>query len=239
MAIRLVESNNINILIDEDYMDNEDDNIFEALDFDKSPCVSVIRAGRGNVAFFEHSGKSMVQKHYLRGGLISKFIVDQYLWLNLELTRSFIEFRALEKMSQLGLPVPKPIAARVSRYWGYYTADLITEKIENTKTLGDYLQDQTFSEQISLIIGKTIKSFHSNECYHPDLNVENILIGEAQGVFLVDFDRWKSRNVTKRSGAKNIARLKRSINKLCDSKGLPFPRKTWQSLLDAYHVTLR
>ena len=30
MAIRLVESNNIIILIDEDYMDNEDDNIFEA-----------------------------------------------------------------------------------------------------------------------------------------------------------------------------------------------------------------
>ena len=238
MAIRLIESNNINILIDEDYMNNEDDNIFESLDFDKSPCVSVIRAGRGNVAFFEHSGKSMVQKHYLRGGLISKFIVDQYVWLNLELSRSFIEFRALEKMSQLGLPVPKPIAARVTRYWGYYTADLITEKIENTKTLGDYLQDQTFSEQVSLIIGKTIRSFHSNGYYHPDLNVENILIGEAQGVFLVDFDRWKSKKVTRRSGAKNISRLKSSIKKVRNAEGLSFPIKEWQCLLDAYYLPI-
>ena len=57
----------------------------------------------------------MVHKHYLRGGLVSKLIFDQYLWLNLELTRSFVEFRALEEMSQLGLPVPRPIAARVKR----------------------------------------------------------------------------------------------------------------------------
>ena len=191
MAIRLIELNNSSILLDEDYTINERDDVFSALDSSNESMIRVKQAGRGSVSFFTHAEKSMVLKHYLRGGLVSKLIFDQYLWVNLELTRSFVEFRALEEMSQLGLPVPRPIAARVKRRGVSYTADLITEKLDNTRTLGDYLYDQSGSEQIFSTIGDTIANFHATGCYHPDLNVENILIDEAQKVFLLDFDRWK------------------------------------------------
>ena len=234
MTIRLIENNNSNILLDDDYTDIESDAIFESVIFDKSLNVSVKQAGRGSVSFFMHSGNSMVQKHYLRGGLISKLIFDQYLWLNLESTRSFAEFRALEKMSQFKLPIPKPIAARAIRHCGYYTADLITEKIENAKTFGDCLYEQSFSEKLFSLVGKTIKTFHMTGFYHPDLNVQNILINDAEKVFLLDFDRWKSKRVTKRLGVTNISRLKSSINKHQRSKNLPFPDNEWQGLLDAY-----
>ena len=235
MAIRLIENNNSNILINDDYTDNLSDDIFGSLDAGKTVNVFVKEAGRGNVTFFLYAEKPMVHKHYLRGGLISKLIFDQYLWLSLDQTRAFVEFRALEEMSQLGLPVPRPIAARVNRRWGCYTAELITEKIDNTKTLGDCLYDESFSEHIFLIIGETIKNFHSKGCYHPDLNVENILIDDAQNVFLLDFDRWKSRGATKRLGTSNLERLKSSINKRQVSRGRPFPQKEWEGLLDAYH----
>ena len=235
MAIRLTEDNNSSILLDDDYTINERDNVFSALDSSNESMIRVKQAGRGSVTFFTHAEKSMVHKHYLRGGLVSKLIFDQYLWLNLEQTRSFVEFRALEGMSQLGLPVPRPIAARVKRRGVSYTADLITEKLDNTMTLGDWLHDQSTSEQIFLKIGETIKNFHAKGCYHPDLNVENILIDESQKVFLLDFDRWKRKEESKRIGITNIERLERSIRKRLGSKGLPFPQKEWQGFLAIYY----
>ncbi len=235
MAIRSIERNNSNILLDEDYTVNERDDVFSALDSSNELQVHVKQAGRGSVSFFTHAEKSMVHKHYLRGGLVSKIISDRYLWLNLELTRSFVEFRALEEMSQLGLPVPRPIAARVERRGVSYTADLITEKLDNTRTLGDCLYDQSVSEQIFSMIGKTIKNFHATGCYHPDLNVENILIDESQKVFLLDFDRWKRKEESKRLGVTNIERLESSIRKRLGLKGLPFPQKEWQGLLATYY----
>ena len=129
MAIRLIENKSSNILINDDYTDNLNGHIFGSLDAGKKADVFVKEAGRGNVTFFLHAEKPMVHKHYLRGGLISKLIFDRYLWLSLEQTRAFVEFRALEEMSQFGLPVPKPIAARVNRRWFYYTAELILSLI--------------------------------------------------------------------------------------------------------------
>ena len=235
MAIRLIELNNSSILLDEDYTVNERDDVFSALDSSNESMIRVKQAGRGSVSYFTHAEKSMVHKHYLRGGLVSKLIFDRYLWLNLELTRSFVEFRALEEMSQLGLPVPRPIAARVKRSGVSYTADLITEKLDNTKTLGDCLYDQSVSEQIFSTIGETIANFHETGCYHPDLNVENILIDESQKVFLLDFDRWKRKEESKRLGVTNIERLKSSIRKRLGSMGLPFPEKEWRSFLATYY----
>ena len=235
MAIRLVEHNNSSILLDEDYTVNERDDVFTALDSSNELKIRVKQAGRGSVSFFTHADASMVHKHYLRGGLVSKLIFDQYLWLKLELTRSFVEFRALEEMSQLGLPVPRPIAARVKRSGISYTADLITEKLDNTKTLGDCLYDQSVSEQIFSTIGETIANFHETGCYHPDLNVENILIDESQKVFLLDFDRWKRKEESKRLGVTNIERLKSSIRKRLGLMGLPFPEKEWRGFLATYY----
>ena len=235
MAIRSIELNGSSILLDEDYTVNERDDVFSALDSSNELKVRVKQAGRGSVSFFSHAEKSMVHKHYLRGGLVSKLIFDRYLWINLELTRSFIVFRALAEMSQLGLPVPRPIAARVRRRGVYYTADLITEKLDNTRTLGDFLYDQSVSEQIFSTIGETIANFHATGCYHPDLNVENILIDESQKVFLLDFDRWKRKEESKRLGVTNIERLKSSIRKRLGSMGLPFPEKEWRGFLATYY----
>ena len=106
MAIRLVEHNNSSILLDEDYTVNERDDVFTALDSSNELKIRVKQAGRGSVSFFAHADVSMVHKHYLRGGLVSKLIFDQYLWVNLELTRSFIEFRALEECPNLAYQYP-------------------------------------------------------------------------------------------------------------------------------------
>ena len=223
--------------MDDAYLVDADDGIFDQFDLPQRSERSEKEASRGTATFFERNGKAMVYKHYRRGGLISKIIEDQYLWMGIKRTRSFIEFRALDIMRELGLSVPRPVAARVNRRKGYYTADLITEEIKDTKTLGDILKDGLFSSDIFSRIGRALKVFHERGCYHPDLNVENILINDEQEIFLLDFDRWKMKKTSDGSSIENINRLNRSILKQSALVGRPFPKEEWAQLIVAYRTS--
>ena len=57
MAIRLIQNNNSNLLINDDYTDNLNDDIFGSLDAGKTVNVFVKEAGRGNVTFFLYAEK--------------------------------------------------------------------------------------------------------------------------------------------------------------------------------------
>jgi 3-deoxy-D-manno-octulosonic acid kinase len=51
-------------------------------------------------------------------------------------TRAYIEFVGLKTMLDLGLSVPKPVAARIVRQGIFYKAELITQEIEDATTFG-------------------------------------------------------------------------------------------------------
>ena len=60
-------------------------------------------------------GVNCALRHYYRGGLWGKLNKDRYRFSVLETTRSFAEFHLLQRLYEAGLPVPKPIAARIQK----------------------------------------------------------------------------------------------------------------------------
>ena len=172
--------------------------------------------GRGGVHCFEYNDKSLVLRHYRRGGLPAKFVKDQYFWRGLEQTRVIQELRVLSDLSEKNLPVPTPMAAHVYKQGRFYSADIITGLIPNTKALSSILESKVVSDSCWMKIGEIIKKFHNSNCNHADLNAHNILLDNQENVFLVDFDRSKvdvSRNQWR---TKNLGRLQRSLEKLAN-----------------------
>jgi 3-deoxy-D-manno-octulosonic acid kinase len=191
-------------------------------------------AGRGPTWFVGAPGAQWVLRHYHRGGAIGRWVADRYLWLGLERARPFVEFRLTQRLAALGLPVPRPVAARVLHAGPTYTGDLITERIPGAKPFSALLEAAPVPVTAWRAIGRCIRRFHDHGAYHADLSAGNIMIDGAERVFLIDFDRGGLRA----SGAwraANLSRLKRSLTKI--SRDLPpdrFRLADWTALQDGY-----
>ena len=74
-------------------------------------------------------------RHYRRGGFIARLSRDRYVWTGEARVRAFAEWRLLELLTERGLPVPKPIAARYQRSGLLYRCDLITQRIADAQPL--------------------------------------------------------------------------------------------------------
>lgn len=191
--------------------------------------------GRARAVYFEYEGRSLVLKHYYRGGMVARFIKDRYSGLNIENSRAFKEWRLLKKMHHLGLPVPQAVAAHVKKGLISYSADLITEEIKQSTTLADVLTEAGIDHKQWKKIGACIKLFHQHDIYHADLNARNILLTESGDVYLIDFDNSYFRADAASWKMANIARLKRSLLKFSNNTaGFNFTEKDWVAFLEGY-----
>ncbi len=191
--------------------------------------------GRAKVVYLSHEDETWVLKHYYRGGAVASVLKDQYLGFDIEKSRAFREWRLLKKMRQLGLPVPDAVAAHVDKRLFYYRADLITVKIENSKTLADVLEKNTIDAAQWKKIGACIKLFHQHDVYHADLNARNILLTETGDVYLIDFDNSYVRVNSTTWKMANLSRLKRSLLKFRKNVAdFNFTEENWDVLLAAY-----
>ena len=194
-------------------------------------------SGRGSAWMIKPFDEKMMLRHYYRGGIPARFNRDKYLWTGLMKTRSFSEYKLLEKMSQLGLPVPKPIAAQVCRTGLFYQANILIKYIIHQHTFAAVLNLNADNTQSSVKIwqrvGATIATFHNHGINHADLNANNILI-DGEKVYLIDFDHSKQCPPRKMWQNANIKRLKRSIDKLSHSDHIEANEKNWQLLLNSY-----
>lgn len=194
--------------------------------------------GRGGVAFVDSPVGACALRHYHRGGLVAWLSADGYVWTGARRTRSFHEFRLLAELANAGLPVPTPVAARYERKGLYYRADLLTRRIAPANTLAEALATGALDPAMAERVGRTIARFHAASVWHADLNAHNILVDEGGGVWLIDFDRGRRRKRNPAWQADNIARLRRSLDKL-GASGMPdFDTRFWHPLLAAYHDTL-
>ena len=191
--------------------------------------------GRGGAVFIEADGRRLVLRHYRRGGWIARWSTDRYLWREAELTRSFIEWHLLYMMHRAGLPVPKPIAACYRRTGRFsYSADLLTEQIADVSSLATRLACAALPLDSWSAIGRCVRRFHRDGVCHADLNAHNVLLNDAQQVWLVDFDRARLRSPGLWCDS-NLVRLRRSIEKITDA--LPaerFSEADWTALLSGY-----
>ena len=114
MATKTLRNKKTFIILNEDLPDIGE-NIFTYIEDNQAQELGRREAGRGTVTFFKGCGLDLVHKRYKRGGLIRKLVSNSYFWTGLYKTRAHIEFDGLKKMFDLGLPVPRPVAARIVR----------------------------------------------------------------------------------------------------------------------------
>lgn len=191
--------------------------------------------GRGAVCVFRCSGRLFVLRHYHRGGWVANLSRDRYWWAGLDNTRAWREFRLLADLYGLGLPVPRPVAARVLRRRLRYSADLVTAYIPDTMPLADRLARDSLPAETWRGIGEVVSRFHAHGVYHADLNARNILLGPAGAVYLVDFDKGHRADPDPRLMLGNLERLQRSLHKLLRGEpNLHFRSVDWSELLSGY-----
>jgi len=196
--------------------------------------------GRGAAWFIRCGERQWVLRHCQRGGLLAPITRDRYVWMGEARVRAFAEWRLLEALTRLDLPVPKPVAALYQRSALIYRCDLITERILNARPLSAALAAGALPESVWREIGAVIARLHRAGADHADLNAHNILCAAAAAeaaeatVSVIDFDRGRLRGPGAwRKG--NLERLRRSLEKI--SRGLPadrFSPREWGWLNDGY-----
>jgi len=190
--------------------------------------------GRGATYFLQSQGRRWVLRHYRRGGLIARFSPDRYLWNGEVTARPFAEWQLTYRLHRAGLPVPAPVAARYEQQGLTYSGDIITEHLPESSSLAECLRLGALSLLNWVAIGRCVRRFHDLGVCHADLNAHNVLLGRADEVFLVDFDRGSLRHPGFWCDG-NLVRLRRSLEKI--TYALPADRFTepdWHGLLDGY-----
>lgn len=196
--------------------------------------VRATARGRGNTWFVSdpQGAGTWVLRHYRRGGLIARLARDLYLWRGDAATRAFRELELLAVIECMGLPAARPVGAYVQRVGPFYRADLLTVAVPGARTLSECLGSGLDGEAWDGV-GRTIRSFHDAGIFHADLNAHNILLDDAGGVALIDFDRGAIRPPGRWRGS-NLARLERSLRKVSAARPGAFGAPQWQALLAGY-----
>lgn len=190
--------------------------------------------GRGNTLYVGNIPRQFVLRHYMRGGLLGKLIRDTYFFKNSDHTRSFKEWRLLDKLSANNLNVPRPAAARYVQYGTFYTADIITVRIPDVVPLSIYIARASRHAAFWEHLGAAIWTFHKHGVFHADMNAYNIQVDGDGDVWMLDFDKGELR----RPGAwqqQTLQRLHRSLNKIVGlDPRLYYSDENWEQLLSGY-----
>jgi 3-deoxy-D-manno-octulosonic acid kinase len=188
--------------------------------------------GRGTTWFVGAPGAQWVLRHYWRGGRVAFWIADRYLWLGLERTRPIVEFRLTQRARALGLPVPRPVAARVLRSGLTYTGDLITERLPAVPCSA-LMTKRTFGKAGWRAAGACVARCHGAGLDHADLTWNNLLLDRDGTAHLIDLDRALLRSPG-RWASGNLARLKRSLVKLTPDWSAAERDAGWREFLVGY-----
>jgi 3-deoxy-D-manno-octulosonic acid kinase len=208
---------------------------FESAYWRERDALSGQAAGRGTSYFFRTAGSEFALRHYRRGGLIAHLLHDRYLRRALHNTRAWREWDILARLWHEGLPVPKPVAARVIFSGLFYRADIITAKLPAPATLVEVLKARALSMEEWQAAGRLIGRFHEAGAYHADMNAHNIVYA-ADRMYLLDFDNGRMCGQKLVWPQLSLRRLHRSLRKLAaQNPGFHFSAADWQIFLQAYH----
>jgi 3-deoxy-D-manno-octulosonic acid kinase len=208
--------------------------LFDAQWWMRQGLVEASFEGRGTVHVVRHGDARWVLRRYQRGGLVAKVAEKTYVWAGLERTRPWREWQLLARLRELGLPVPRPVAAHVQRADLRYSGHILTELIEDAQSLQGALRAGSWSRADWQRLGATLRRFHDAGVHHPDLNVSNILRRADGELFLVDFDKGRL-GASARQQRGELARLRHSLRKLAVRSGRELHTDAdWKRMLGGY-----
>ena len=108
-------------------------------------------------------------------------------------------------------------------------------RLTGTITLSEQLTRQALPREEWARLGRLLRRFHREGVFHADLNANNILLDAKGGLFLIDFDRGRLRPPDPKWQQANLARLRRSLDKLqARAPQYYFSEADWQALIEAY-----
>lgn len=201
------------------------------------------QAGRGNTFFFDWAGRSLVLRHYRRGGLVRHISTDKYFYMGIERTRALREFEVLRRLQFLNLPASRAFACRIQRQGLLYSASLITYRLSGM-TLAERLNAGVIDDAVWMLAGSAVARFHQAGLCHADLNAHNIIIDENGTVSLIDFDRARFRSVPRKPATSgwalgNVQRLQRSLLKITQKTSRQDNATNTASVLHGFRVLHR
>ena len=164
------------------------DQFISIFDSGKIEKPETVLTGRSNVTQINiDKVGSLVVKPYLRGGFVSCFNKQRYLFAKKQ--RNVIEFEFLLLAQQAGVNVPEPFA--YASYGSlFYKAWLITKKIENAQNYVELcLIDEKKAVTLLPSICKNINKLIDISIFHVDLHPGNIVLNDSNKVFILDFDK--------------------------------------------------
>ena len=209
---------------------------FEVQTWQAAGCVRGQAGGRGTVWFVEHGEHELVLRHYRRGGWLGRWVADSYLGRAAERSRAMREFVLLQQMHAAGLPVPRPVAARMQRvgFWRY-RADLIVLRIAGAQDVATLLASgQALQPAQWQALGAAVRRLHDFGVYHSDLNCHNLLLDADSCAWIVDFDKCRMRDGQSWK-QDNLARLLRSLRKEATKHaGFAWREEEWALLMQGY-----
>ncbi len=195
--------------------------------------------GRGNTMFVGNVPRQFVLRHYMRGGLLGKLVRDTYVFSGEDLTRSFMEWRLLDKLAANDMNVPRPAAARFVRSGTFYRADIITVRIPDVVSLSQYIAEEERGEAFWHVLGAAIWKFHEAGVYHADMNAYNIQVDHSGDIWMLDFDKGALRPPGPWQ-QQTLNRLQRSLEKVLNlDPKLHFHAANWEQLLEGYFNAAR
>lgn len=229
-----IDTERSHILYDADTLGQPDDAFFEPQHWAERQQLLGSAPGRGTTVFVQQGERVFALRHYCRGGVPAKISRDRYLWLGLEKSRPWREWTLLLELFRRGLPVPRPLAVRLTRHGLTYTADIVTEVID-ARPLAEWLCERRLPAAQLEQVGSWLRRFHLEGLFHADLNARNILLDEAGKVYLIDFDRSELRRGDEGWRSANMERLKRSLMKFRRiEKNFAFDDEDWKAVLRGY-----
>jgi 3-deoxy-D-manno-octulosonic acid kinase len=197
--------------------------------------VPGVRTGRRPPCVVSMGASPWILRHYRRGGLVGRFIEDSYAWTGPNRTRAFREWRLLADLRRRGLPVPRPVAARIIREGLLYRADLLTVQIPGAVPMSALVGRDQLDSQTLRAIGRCIAQFHRAGVWHADLNAHNIQLDDQGRVYLLDFDKGRLTTPRSRWQRANLRRLHRSLHKIADACGQAPDERVWTELMAGYN----
>ena len=173
--------------------------------------------GRRSVSVHQIDGIGpIVIKFYTRGGLLHRAVKRTYLkWGK---TRSQKEFEFMQKVRELGINAPEPIAYAY-RGRRFYQAWLVTRKIHQPLSLARAsVQNEKKTNAAMTSVIEQIALMINNNLLHVDLHPGNVVIGPSGKVYLLDFDKGRNHHGSREKLRKRyLKRWQRAVSK----HGLP------------------
>lgn len=207
---------------------------FEPASYPGAPEAPGYAGGRGSTLFIRHGDQDWVLRHYHRGGLMGRWLDDEFPWLGLQRSRPWREFQLLEELARRELPTPRPVAARVLRSGLIYSADLITVRIPDVVPLSTRLAERGLGDGGWHDVGRLIGRFHAQQVFHADLTAHNLQIDSDDRLYLLDFDRGRIMGSAGGWRRGNLERLHRSLRKISADGCVRFGERDWELLLAGY-----